>query len=236
MATPILRPEAPPRQPPSPQAEERTLKRALWQALGLGALTFAALGLYLLVLKWRGADGADRLTWTEWDELIPFRPAWVWVYLIPYLIGPALIGLLSRATFAWFVPRALALMFLSVLVFALYPTQTAPRPLLTDDLAAGPTRSLYEWMVAIDEPPANAAPSLHVSLTCLLALALVRDFPRWWLPAFGGAVVVWLATLYTRQHHLIDVLTGALLACLVVLAWPSSGGASEGGTAAKFPG
>ncbi|MCI0464702.1 MAG: phosphatase PAP2 family protein [Gemmataceae bacterium] len=221
MSTPATRPDAPPRQPPSPPTEERSLKRALFQALGLGALTFAALGLYLIVLKWRGADGKDNLTWTEWDELFPFRPTWVWVYLIPYIIGPALIGLLSRATFAWFVPRALAIMFLSVLVFAIYPTQTRPRPALSDALASGATRTLYAWMVEIDEPPANAAPSLHVSLTCLLALALLRDFPRWWLPVCGGTLVVWLATLYTRQHHLIDVLTGALLACVVVLAWPA---------------
>src|SRR5688500_14900631 len=98
MPTPATCPDP----PPAPPDEERTLRRALLQALGLGALTFAALGLYLIVLKWRGAAGKDHITWTEWDELIPFRPAWVWVYLIPYVIGPALIGLLTRATFAWF--------------------------------------------------------------------------------------------------------------------------------------
>jgi membrane-associated phospholipid phosphatase len=77
-------------------------------------------------------------------------------------------------------------------------------------------------MVTIDEPPANAAPSLHVSLTCLLALALVRDFPRWWPVSCAGVVLVWLATLLTRQHHLVDVLTGALLAVGVVFAWPAN--------------
>jgi membrane-associated phospholipid phosphatase len=145
----------------------------------------------------------------------------VWTYLIPYLIGPALVGMMSRATFAWFVPRAIVVVLLSLLVFIIYPTQTAPRPQLT--LEPGPTRELYKWMIEVDEPPANAAPSLHVSLTCLLALALLRDFPRWWPLTVTGTLAVWAATLFTRQHHLIDVATGALLACVVVLVWPQRG-------------
>jgi membrane-associated phospholipid phosphatase len=200
------------------QTDRFTLKRAVLQALGLGALMFTALGGYLIVLKWRGPAGYDHITWTSWDEYVPFRPGWVWAYLIPYIVGPALVGLLRRDTFAWFVPRALAVTGLSLLVFIVYPTQTAARPPLT--LEPGPTRELYRWMVEVDEPPANAAPSLHVSLTCLLAMVLIRDFPRWWPLTILGTLVVWAATLFTRQHHLIDVVSGALLACAVVLVWP----------------
>ena len=224
MSTPV--PSAAPPRPPGPEAERRTLRRAFGQALGLGALTFAALGLYLIVLKWRGHLGSEHITWTEWDALVPFQPAWVWVYLIPYIIGPARVGLMSRLTFAWFVPRALAIMFVSVLVFIVYPTQTAARPPL--DVPPGPTRDLYKMMIEVDEPPANAAPSLHVSLTCLLALALVRDFPRWWLVWLTGALFVWAATLFTRQHHLLDVVSGVLVTCAVVLAWPVRGAREEG--------
>ena len=72
-------------------------------------------------------------------------------------------------------------------------------------------------MIAVDEPPANAAPSLHISLSTLLGLALGRDFPRWRPAIFAAVTLVWLATLLTWQHHVIDVATGALLAGL--LAW-----------------
>jgi membrane-associated phospholipid phosphatase len=207
------------------QIEIRTLKRAVGQALGLAALMIASLGGYLAILKWRGWAGYDHITWTPWDEVVPFQPGWVWAYLIPYLVGPALVGLMSRATFAWFVPRAIVVVLLSLLVFIVYPTQTAPRPPLTLD--PGPTREMYRWMIEVDEPPANAAPSLHVSLTCLLALALLRDFRRWWLPIIVGTLAVWAATLFTRQHHLVDVVTGALLACTVVLIWPRRAAAVE---------
>jgi len=85
-------------------------------------------------------------------------------------------------------------------------------------LGEGLTAQLYKMIVEVDEPPANAAPSLHVSLTFLLALAFMRDFPRWTWLAACAVVLVWLATLFTRQHHLIDVAGGILLALLVVLA------------------
>jgi membrane-associated phospholipid phosphatase len=199
--------------------ETWTWKRGIRQALTLAAIMFTSLGLYLTVLKWRGWKGYNHRTYVEEvDELFPFRPGWVWVYLIPYLVGPVVVGLLSRKTFAWFVGRGLILVGVSLLIFIVYPTQTVR--VTAPDLGDSLTGWLYRNMIAIDEPPANAAPSLHVSLTCLLALALLRDFPRWRLFSLGGAVLVWLSTLYTRQHHVIDVVTGVLLAVVVALPWP----------------
>jgi hypothetical protein len=206
---------------PNPEKPARhwAVARRIRQAVILAAIMLGSLGLYLTVLKWRGADAG--LTHTAWDDAFPFRPEWVWIYLLPYVVGPLLFALLTPATFWWYISRGLVLVFVSIAFFAAVPTQTAPRP-PTTDLGDGWTAALYRNMVAIDEPPANAAPSLHVSLTCLLAIALVRDFPRWWPVTFAGVAIVWLATLLTRQHHLIDVGTGVLLALVVALAWPSS--------------
>jgi membrane-associated phospholipid phosphatase len=195
----------------------RTLRDRAGQSFLLAVIMFSSLGLYLTVLKWRGGAPVF-VTHTAWDELVPFRPEWVWVYLVPYLIGPVVIGLLSRETFRWFVYRGLALVGVTLLVFIVVPTQVGPRPAAQG--LDGFTGWMYHQMVEIDEPPANAAPSLHVSLTCLLALALLRDFPRWWALSLSGVGLVWLSTLMTRQHHLIDVASGALLACAVVAAWP----------------
>jgi membrane-associated phospholipid phosphatase len=171
---------------------------------------------YLLVLKWRGGD-ARFITHTDLDEIVPFQPGWVWVYLIPYLVGPVVIGFLRRATFTWYISRGIAVVIVTLIIFILVPTQTEKRP--PHDLGSGLTGQLYQNMIAIDEPPANAAPSLHVSLTFLLGLALLMDFPRWWWLTATGVILVWLATLFTRQHHLIDVGTGILVAALVVCAW-----------------
>jgi membrane-associated phospholipid phosphatase len=195
-----------------------TLARSVRQAVVIALLMYGALGLYLVVLKWRGPAGHDHLTYLPAvDDLFPFEPAWVWAYLIPYLVGPVVVAALSRTTFAWFVRRGLAVIGITLTVFIVYPTQTKDRP--PAELGDSATARLYKNMIEIDDPPANAAPSLHVSLTCLLALAVIRDYPRWWLPSIGAAVIVWLATLFTRQHHALDVLTGAILACVVALPW-----------------
>ena len=84
------------------------------------------------------------------------------------------------------------------------------------DIGVGFTADVYRKMIEIDTPPANAAPSLHVSLTCLLLFTLVRDLPRLWPVWAGFIALVWCSTLVTRQHHLIDVATGVLLTCLVI--------------------
>ncbi|MCI0641185.1 MAG: phosphatase PAP2 family protein [Gemmataceae bacterium] len=197
--------------------EPFTLARFVRQSLTLAAIMIAALTGYLVVLKTRGWHPVF-VTWTPWDDFFPYQPVWVWVYLIPYLIGPPIIGLMSSANFRWYVQRGLVTVVVTLLIFVAMPTHTAPRPHSHD--LTGPTAALYDWMIAIDDPPANAAPSLHVSLTCLLALALLRDFPRWWPVTTAGVILVWLATLFTRQHHLIDVATGVLLALVVAYALP----------------
>ena len=59
------------------------------------------------------------------DDWLPFRPEWVWVYLLPYLIGPVAVGLLTRETFAWFVRRGLVVgVAVSLLIFIAMPTRT----------------------------------------------------------------------------------------------------------------
>ena len=198
---------------------------SLRQVIIVAIVMMSALGGYLLVLNWRGGD-AVFITKVPLDDVIPFQPAWVWVYLIPYIIGPIVIGFLRRPTFSWYISRGIAVVLVTLLIFILVPTQTGKRP--PHDPGTSITGQLYQNMIAIDEPPANAAPSLHVSLTFLLGLALLWDFPRWWWLSTIAVLLVWLATLFTRQHHLIDVGTGVLVAALVVAVWPRRGKTATG--------
>lgn len=200
----------------------------LWQrprqAVILPAVMLLSLGGYMTVLWWRGPS-AVIVTQTAWDRVIPFCPGWVWVYLAPYIFAPALAACLSARQFAWYIRRGLCVVAISLTIFAIVPTKTIRRPI--DGIGTGPTADLYRRMIALDGPAANAAPSLHVSLTCLLGIALFLDFPRL-LPVIGvGVGVVWLSTLLTQQHHLIDVATGAILGAAAAVTpvraftWPA---------------
>jgi len=195
-------------------SEKSPVRQRLLQALLGSLIIMAGLGAYLLVLRWRG-PAAVVYTQTAWDRLIPFRPGWLYVYLAPYAVAPVALGLMRPNTFAWFLKRALLILAIALAVFVVIPTQTI-RPSL-EGLDDGWTVQFYQAMIAVDEPPANAAPSLHVSLTCLLAIALMGDFPRFSPVILAGMCLVWLATLYTWQHHLLDVATGALLGILLSL-------------------
>jgi hypothetical protein len=195
------------------------LSRRLLQVLLGTIIILVGLGCYLAILRWRG-PAALAYTQTAWDRAIPFHAGWLYVYLAPYAIAPILLAIMQSATFTWFLKRALLLLAISLVIFCIYPTQTIRPP--TGALDSGWTAKFYREMVAIDDPPANAAPSLHVSLTCLLAIALLTDFPRWWPLIVGGIALVWLATLLTWQHHLIDVATGALLGLAMCIPFGNS--------------
>src|SRR4051795_12588242 len=83
--------------------------------------------LYLTVLRLRGPAVAFR-TRIGWDAAFPFTPWWVWVYLLPYVLGPLLTVVMSRTAFAWYIRRATVLVLVSLVIFAAMPTQTV-RPL-----------------------------------------------------------------------------------------------------------
>jgi membrane-associated phospholipid phosphatase len=177
-------------------------------------LMLSSLGMYLSVEYWRGS-AARICTKTTLDEAIPFWHGWVWVYLLPYLIAPPVAALLRPATFDWFIRRGLTIVLVSLVIFAVMPTRTV-RP-DRSQIGDGFTADMYRNMIDWDEPGANAAPSLHVSLTALFAFALLRDFPRWRIVSIASILIVWLSTLLTHQHHLIDVVTGVGLAGLLAL-------------------
>jgi membrane-associated phospholipid phosphatase len=178
---------------------------------------FSALGLYLTILWWRG-PAARICTQTSLDEHIPFRPAWVWIYMIPYVLGPLAAALMRWDTLMWYLRRGIPVVLISNAIFIMLPTRTAEHPIhevTGDDL----TSRLYRNMAEADGPAANAAPSLHVSLSCLLAVALTRNWPRWWWAWVLSTALVVMSTLFTWQHHLIDVATGAAVGGLAALPW-----------------
>jgi membrane-associated phospholipid phosphatase len=62
----------------------------------------------------------------------------------------------------------------------------------------------------------NFLPSLHVAYSLTAAHAVAGHAPRWLgALAWGWAVLIAISTVLLRQHYVLDVLTGALLAAVV---------------------
>ena len=106
--------------------------------------------------------------------------------------------------------------FVSLVVFLLIPSGVKREP----EFQAGASR-VYLSLIDVDLPR-NAFPSLHASVTTLAAIIsgiVLRDwFIRLLFWSWAGGVL-W-STMATRQHVLLDVVTGALLACI---SWIAAG-------------
>lgn len=149
---------------------------------------------------------------TAADAGIPFLPcSWlIYVLFFPFVVVAAAYG--SARRFAVFM-EAGALAFLVALpLFWLLP-ESLPRP----DPALIGNGFLHQrlsrlWALDL---PVNGFPSLHVAITCLACRMLAGHYRGLWIVALGGLIC--LSTLTTKQHTLIDVLGGGLLAALISL-------------------
>ncbi len=149
----------------------------------------------------------------SWERRIPFL-AWT---IVPYMsTGFFYCGsfFLCRNRFelntlAW---RLLFAQVFAIACFVLFPLQFG----LIRPQVDGVEGLLFHVLQQMDGP-FNQAPSLHVAFTVILlahytrAIRGILRFPALLLLSLAG-----LSTLTTYQHHVIDVITGALLglACL----------------------
>jgi membrane-associated phospholipid phosphatase len=149
------------------------------------------------------------------DRVIPLRPAWALVYGALYLfliLLPVLIvrqeQLIRRTLWTY-----LAVWIAAYVFFFLYPTE-APRParVAGSGFAVWGLRFLYEA-----DPPYNCFPSLHVAHSFVSAIACRRVHRGLGLAAAACAVLVGVSTLFTKQHYVLDVIAGILLAAIAGL-------------------
>lgn len=148
--------------------------------------------------------------YAAWEQDTPFVPEMIYVYFSIGLLFWVPLFLLDDTRLRRLGIAAAACMLLAGIVFVLAPGTTgfASQPALT-----GPWETiLFDALHTVDKP-FNTAPSLHVALSTLLVLVTRQDTAvtslRIVLFAWLGAIMV--SVLLVHQHHLFDVLTGALL-------------------------
>jgi len=184
-------------------------ERLAW-AVGIGAAWSVT---YFGVAS--GADpGRARDLTTALDQHVPFVAASVWIYL-GGIVCPALplCVVRSRTLFRRTGIAYAAAILLSAVAFAAWPVSSAGlRADLAsvsgaDSLSAMALRTLY----ALD-PPVNLCPSLHVAFGALAALAIMKAVPRLSLPAIVMVVLIAASVCTVKQHFVLDVAGGLLLA------------------------
>ena len=147
------------------------------------------------------------------DLRFPFLPQFLIIYFGCYIFWAANYILAARQDreevyrffTADFISRCVCLM-----IFLAYPT-TNTRPVIE---GSGFWDLLTGWLYSIDAAD-NLFPSIHclVSWFCFLAVKGQKKIPIWYKAvSFILAVLVFLSTLFTKQHVIVDVAGGIFLA------------------------
>lgn len=183
---------------------------------GIFAAIFAA-GIYMASNRYP-IFPPQLLPMSWFDQHIPFLPITVWIYISEYLlIGLAFIMCEDMVNTNKYLYSVLTLQVVSVFIFFVWPT-TYPRDLypLNQETTDFFTYHVFSHLRTTDAP-SNCAPSLHVSTVYLSSFLFLDEKSNRFPWFFAWATCVALSTLSTKQHYVIDVFTGFLMA--VTMYW-----------------
>lgn len=163
------------------------------------------------------------------DERIPRIPAFVYPYVLWFpLIVIFPIGLYYFSPGNW-VALQMAWIFCVVVSVAAY--LAFPTTFQRQELGQGPTERLLALVYKTSYRGVNCAPSLHCSTSMMIAfVAVATGQMPWWLSTIFVliSVSIVLATQFTKQHALLDLLTAIPVAAVSLAI--GFGMAANGGT------
>ncbi|AWH87834.1 phosphatase PAP2 family protein [Limnobaculum parvum] len=183
----------------------KRLKTYLSYSCWVGVFFF---GLYPII-NWFTSTRTNFFTFYVAAELaIPFIPVFVWFYLSMYLVFMLPVFFLNSSELKRLAYELITVTIVGAIIFLLFPAQLGfIRQLPESDIY----REIFEYIFSLDQPH-NLVPSLHVAYSVTIVLAIVqhsRSLVRYGLLIWLSGLI--LSTVFTHQHHLLDILTGALL-------------------------
>jgi membrane-associated phospholipid phosphatase len=151
------------------------------------------------------------------DRAVPLQPAWALVYgaLYLFLIMLPVFVIRQEEQIRRTVLAYLMVWMTAYVCFLLYPTMASrPGKVIGEGFAVWGLRFLYQ-----SDPPYNCFPSLHVAHSFVSALACWRVHRGVGIAATLCASLVGLSTLFTKQHYILDVIAGILLAAIAYVVF-----------------
>lgn len=149
------------------------------------------------------------------DYKIPFSPEWIIIYFGCYISWVAFYIITCRESKEIcynFVTAEVIAKMIALVVFIVYPTEMVERGTFEQSLGNGLLEQITAFMYNADKP-VNLFPSIHCLASwvgfrglswCKKVSAQLKIF------AFILAILVFLSTLFTKQHYVIDILGGVL--------------------------
>ncbi len=151
---------------------------------------------------------------TVLDRAIPFQTPWILIYIVvaffSWYTGYVLLAGEKKETAIYFFGAEYIAKSICLIFFLAMPT-TVNRPEVTG-------HSIFDWMtrqIFSADTPDNLFPSIHCLESWLLARSAssIKRLGKWYAPTmYVVAIVVFLSTLFVKQHVAWDVLGGVLAA------------------------
>jgi len=150
------------------------------------------------------------------DDLIPYRPGWVWVYSCLYYPAIVYINWVveSPRHFNYVAMSYMVLLFLQMIFFLLFPVET-PEQWRAINKQSNTSERFLAYVQSFDDR-SNSFPSMHTSVAMLTAMHLCPAIGAW---AFSFPLLIAISCLYTKQHYFIDLPAGALLGWITFQAF-----------------
>ena len=197
----------------------RDLRRKIIADYAVLPFIFCGMGLILAYGATRLVNHALRGLPEKWDMFIPVIPAWTVVYFLSYVFWILAYLRISKESKTMSNRLLVADIFGKIVcmaVFLIVPTTTV-RPAVPDDMFLSP---LLELLYFLDSPD-NLFPSMHCSTSWFASRYLQRcETVSNKIKVLGwvSTGLVFLSVLFTKQHVIIDIIGGVVVAetCAII--------------------
>lgn len=149
------------------------------------------------------------------DEAIPFTPFWLYIYLAIWGVIFSPLAIIRNYQQLKRTVTGYAFLFsVSFLLFIIFPVKMARPEVAGSGLTLWGLRILYQI-----DGAGNCFPSIHVAAIFFGALTSLRLNRRFGIFLLIWAFLISLSALFIKQHYLVDILAGLILALITYIAF-----------------
>ena len=146
------------------------------------------------------------------EERIPFLPEFIIIYCLYYFLPIWLFieitrrGRILKMALVFMVAAAI-----HALIFVFMPVEYVLRP----EMPIGSVLHDFMTLLYKIDAPINTFPSMHVSFVFIVYFLVRRYRPQYRSLFFFLAIIISASTLFVKQHYILDIASGILLATLI---------------------
>lgn len=146
------------------------------------------------------------------DDQIPRLPIFTIPYLafLPWLYGTLIYSWYKNRSFRQLAYAFIVINLIAFFVYLTFQTYVSRDPITSNDLFSGILQFIYN-----NDQAYAGLPSLHSALSVSMATYFVARKSKWSMLAVAMAALVVVSTLFTKQHFILDAVSGVALGVLV---------------------